>query len=71
MKLENQKQADGTAHSAAVPPARKADIPTRLAILRSLRQLHLLFLGLFSGKQIPGHNFFVFVNASFKVSNSL
>jgi len=49
MKVEKQTQVDGKATGAAAPSTRKADVPTRLAILRSLRQLHLLFLGLFSG----------------------
>lgn len=51
MKVEKENPADGKAAGSAVPSVRKADVPTRLAILRSLRQLHLLFLGLFSGKQ--------------------
>ena len=50
VKVEKERKVDGKTTDAAPPVPRKADIPTRLAILRNLRQLHLLFLGLFSGK---------------------
>ena len=50
MKITEEKQANGKPTDAVVSTPRKADVPTRLAILHNLRQLHLLFLGLFSGK---------------------
>ncbi|KAF8591415.1 MFS general substrate transporter [Ramaria rubella] len=47
VKIEKEKQVKGK--DASSLSKRKADVPTRLALLKSLRQLHLLFLGLFSG----------------------
>jgi len=49
VKIEKGKQPNGKSTAAVTPAAPKADVPTRLALLRSLRHLHLLFLGLFSG----------------------
>lgn len=45
---EKQAHANGKASYVSAAP-KKADIPTRLSLLSSLRQLHFLFLGLFSG----------------------
>jgi len=47
LAVDKGKQANG---KAAETNARKADVPTRISLLASLRQLHFLFLGLFSGE---------------------
>jgi len=52
LKVEKGKQENEKTTGAITPAAPKADVPTRLALLRNLRQLHLLFLGLFSGKYV-------------------
>jgi len=47
-QTNGKAQVNGQA-TATTASTREADVPTRLAILGSLRRLHLLFLGLFSG----------------------
>lgn len=49
VQFQKEKPANGKAKATDTPSVSKADIPTRIARLRSLRKLHLLFLGLFSG----------------------